>query len=93
MNVIQHGYQGRHGEINLEIMALPEGIEFRISDTAPRVDMSAWQPRDLKDIRPGGLGVHFIREIMDEVAYLARETATGNCLSLKKQRSKCRTQS
>lgn len=92
MNVIQHGYQGGAGEITLEILAVPDGIEFRIGDTAPHTELTDWQPRDLKDIRPGGLGVHFIRKLMDELSYLPTQEATGNCLSMKKYRSKCRTE-
>ena len=29
--------------------------------------------RDLDDIRPGGLGVNIIRQVMDEVSYERRE--------------------
>ena len=86
MNVIQHGYAGRSGPIGLEVVSLPNGIEFRISDAADPIALSAWQARDLNDIRPGGLGVHFIREIMDEVCYLPTPDNTGNLLSLKKYR-------
>ena len=38
-----------------------------------QVDPESIQPRDLDDIRPGGLGVHIIREVMDEVAYEKRQ--------------------
>ncbi len=84
MNVIQHGYAGRNGPIRLEVVSQPDAIEFRIRDEAAPVAMSAWKARDLNDIRPGGLGVHFIREIMDEVCYLPTPDNTGNLLSLKK---------
>jgi sigma-B regulation protein RsbU (phosphoserine phosphatase) len=44
-------------------------------------------------VRPGGLGVHFIREIMDEVSYLPSPDQTGNLLSMKKYRSSQSTDS
>lgn len=52
------------------------------------VDLHAWRARDLDEIRPGGLGVHFIRESMDEVHYLPTPDNRGNLLSLKKYRTK-----
>jgi len=60
------------------------GIEFRIRDQAPVVSLEDWRPRDLDDLRPGGLGVHFIRQIMDEIRYLPSPEGVGNWLSMKK---------
>jgi sigma-B regulation protein RsbU (phosphoserine phosphatase) len=68
------------------VRAGSDGIEFRIRDHAPPVTLDDWRPRDLEDLRPGGLGVHFIRQIMDEVAYLPTLDGAGNLLSLKKYR-------
>ncbi len=45
------------------------GIEVTLRDWGRKVDPAAIRPRDLDDVRPGGLGVHFIRKIMDEVVY------------------------
>ncbi|MBI5460793.1 MAG: ATP-binding protein [Gammaproteobacteria bacterium] len=86
MNVIQHGYRGAAGLLELGVSTSAEGIEFRIRDHAATVTLDDWRPRDLDDLRPGGLGVHFIRQIMDEVAYLPTPDGTGNLLSLKKHR-------
>ena len=44
-----------------------------VEDRAKQVDPETIQPRDLDDIRPGGLGVHIIREIMDHVSYEKRD--------------------
>ena len=84
MNIIQHGYRGQAGNIELSVAAIAEGIEFRVRDNAPRVSLDDWRPRALDEVRPGGLGVHFIREIMDEVEYLPLAGTTGNLLSMKK---------
>jgi sigma-B regulation protein RsbU (phosphoserine phosphatase) len=43
------------------------------------------EPRDLDDVRPGGLGVHFMREIMDEISYLPQEGDYGNILRMVKR--------
>jgi len=76
-NVIIHGYE-RHpdGRIWLKIWDTrsdPPGIRVVIEDRARTVDPATIQPRDLDDIRPGGLGVYIIREIMDQVIHEARE--------------------
>jgi anti-sigma regulatory factor (Ser/Thr protein kinase) len=84
MNVIQHGYRGTTGDIELSVARFAGGIEFRVRDSAPHVSLEDWRPRALDELRPGGLGVHFIREIMDEIAYLPLADATGNLLSMKK---------
>jgi anti-sigma regulatory factor (Ser/Thr protein kinase) len=44
-------------------------LDVTLRDWGRKVDPASIQPRELSDIRPGGLGVHFIREIMDEAVY------------------------
>lgn len=76
-NVITHGYKRRaDGRLWIDLWTLesnPAGIKIVIDDLAPQVDPKDIQPRNLDDIRPGGLGVHIIREVMDEVTYEQRE--------------------
>ncbi len=70
-NVIRHAYgDDPGGDIILEVVRYPGGIEFLLKDFAETVDPTKIKPRDLDDIRPGGLGVHFMREVMDEVEFL-----------------------
>ncbi len=64
-------------------MSPSPGIEIVIEDDAMQVDPDTIRSRDLDDIRPGGLGVHIIREIMDEVSY-ARRDRRGMRLTLVK---------
>jgi serine/threonine-protein kinase RsbW len=79
-NVINHGYdRNPDGKIWLTAWAsdteLPDPVELRImiEDRAKQVDPELIRSRDLDDIRPGGLGVFIIREVMDEVHYAKRE--------------------
>ena len=76
-NVINHGYEKRtDGRITLSLWALddqPPCMKVVIEDRARQVDPNHIRSRDLDDIRPGGLGVFIIREIMDEVRYEKRE--------------------
>lgn len=85
-NVIVHGYRGREdGEIGLFIARRDDGIQIRLSDTAPLVDPATIKPRALTDIRPGHLGSYFIREIMDSADYRPRPGGTGNILEMVKR--------
>ena len=74
-NIINHGYNRKpDGPISLSIWSLhdPVGMKVVVEDRARQVDPEKIRGRDLADIRPGGLGVHLIREIMDEVTYERR---------------------
>lgn len=75
-NIINHGYERRpDGRIWLNVWDLktgPPGIKVVIEDRAKQVEPDRIRPRDLDDIRPGGLGVYIIREIMDDVSYEQR---------------------
>ena len=73
-NVIKHGYGGACSEpIDIHVSAIEEqdraGLRVSIRDFGRQVDPSAICGRDLDDVRPGGLGVHIIRTVMDEVEY------------------------
>ena len=43
------------------------------------------RPRELHELRPGGLGVRFMRELMDGVAYRPAPEGYANCLQLTKR--------
>jgi anti-sigma regulatory factor (Ser/Thr protein kinase) len=73
-NVIRHGYDYRNDElIELTMSRRASTVVFRIEDRARQVPLESIVPRDLSDIRPGGLGVHLIREVMDEARWSHRE--------------------
>ncbi len=86
MNVIQHAYKGDDsGEIVLEILNNNNRLLFRLQDYAAPIDLDSVKPRALEDIRPGGLGVHFIQEIMDECKMGHLEGGVGNYLEMIKK--------
>lgn len=84
-NIIRHGYDRRDdGKIWVSVWPLgdqdrdskePEavGIRIVIEDEARQVDPEAIKGRKLEDIRPGGLGVYIIRQVMDSTCYEKRE--------------------
>ncbi|HLO42073.1 MAG TPA: ATP-binding protein [Phycisphaerales bacterium] len=88
-NVIRHGYQRRtDAPIWVKLWLLSSdsrgpGIRIVIEDEAQQVDPCEIKSRDLADIRPGGLGVHIIKEVMDFAEYEKR-SPTGMRLTLVK---------
>lgn len=77
-NIIRHAYQGRANEpieISFRRIHAPQdgargrGLEIVLEDRGIRVDGSKLCGRDLEDVRPGGLGLHFIKESMDAVEF------------------------
>ena len=84
-NVIRHAYYGREdGSIVVDVERHGQKLVFFVRDFAPPIDVEKVQPRALDDIRPGGLGTHLIREIMDEVEFLPPPADGGNILRLAK---------
>ncbi len=86
MNIIQHGYQGDpEGEIILEILNNHGELEFRLRDYAEVVEPDMLKSRPHDELKPGGLGMHFIRQIMDEFTFEIPEPGVGNLLIMKKR--------
>jgi anti-sigma regulatory factor (Ser/Thr protein kinase) len=85
MNIIQHAYALRETEVfKLEIRVAGKDLLIVLTDSAPTVDINDVQSRDLDDIRPGGLGVHIMSELMDSVEFRGGDNGHGNILQLKK---------
>lgn len=83
MNIIQHAYKGDHsGRFVLEASLIGQSLCFRLEDHAAPIDLDTVKPRELGDIRPGGLGVHFIREIMDTFRMGHLPDGRGNYLEM-----------
>ena len=49
------------------------GFEILIRDFGKQVDPALIKGRDLDDIRPGGLGVHIMESVMDQIEYTCAE--------------------
>lgn len=79
-NIIRHGYDRAADRpiwigiwpADLDDSGRPTGIRLVIEDEARQIDPGELKGRELDDIRPGGLGVHIIREVMDDVVYNKR---------------------
>lgn len=86
MNIIQHGYRFAPGQVFHVEMSVSEAmLEILLCDNGAPVREENLQPRALDDVRPGGLGVHFIRALTDTMAYLPPTETWRNRLQIKKR--------
>lgn len=86
MNIIQHGYAFAAGQqFRLHIARMDDMLVVHLLDNGRVAGLADLKPRELDDLRPGGLGVRFMREVCDSVDYLAPPTGFTNLLQLKKR--------
>ena len=90
-NIIRHGYNKSFDRpIWIGINPIKPsadsigGIVITIDDEAKQVDPCTMKGRELEDIKPGGLGVHIIREVMDEVRYEKRKKVGMRMIMIKR---------
>jgi serine/threonine-protein kinase RsbW len=86
-NIIRHAYQGRPGKMMVSISAADDKIEIVLEDHGAKFDPTQVPPPELPRHKPGGLGVHFIRTIMDQMIYDG-QGSVGNRLRLIKHKTK-----
>lgn len=88
-NLVVHGYEGLEpGPIGVSFACEGEEIVITITDRAPPFDPKlAPIPKldgPVSERRPGGLGWHLIRQLVDRIEYQADENR-GNRLTLVKR--------
>ena len=87
MNIVQHAYKGGNAlkkiKINLDLINQTLILDF--FDEGIKADPSKIKPRKLEEIRPGGLGTHFIKMVMDDVQWREPKDNWINHLTLKKK--------
>lgn len=74
VNVMLYAYpEGTKGDVGIDACVSDDAMTFIISDTGMPFDPTAQKDADITlpvEERPiGGLGIHLIREIMDNVSY------------------------
>jgi serine/threonine-protein kinase RsbW len=81
-NVIRHAYGGdARQSILVRYRMTKKGFEVLIEDNGAKVQPESIEGRNLDDIRPGGLGVHFIKRAFDIFQFDPRKRK-GNRLRL-----------
>ncbi len=85
-NIIRHAYgEEGMGEIELEIDRDGDHLVILLRDFAPPIDPSRVKPRELSDLRPGGLGTFLMKELMDSVEFIEPAPGCGNLLRMTKR--------
>ena len=88
-NIVQHGYEGSDGSIEIEIYRDSDSLVIRLRDNAIQFDPTKLPTPDLNlplERRPlGKMGVYLMNELMDEVRYHALGGG-GNELTLVKRK-------
>jgi anti-sigma regulatory factor (Ser/Thr protein kinase) len=85
-NIIRYAYAGDHAKtITMTVEDDAERFVVRLRDYGRKAGRAEIAPRDLKDIRPGGLGTHFIKLAFETVMY-DTDQGPGTLLTLEKKK-------
>ena len=87
-NVIEHAYSGQEGMIVLVLELLGDDLIINIRDWGKPFDPDSVTPPDLEaeleERKIGGLGIHLMKKLMDEVSY-SFDAQIGNTLTMRKR--------
>jgi len=91
-NAIRHGCKGCEDEVfSIVFRSDEEWIEIQLLDSGEPASADLFEakvrtvPGHHSEIEPGGLGLHLIREVFDEVTFCPG-TVTGNCVTMRLRR-------
>ena len=70
-NIIRHSYkeENKKNTIEVELEFSENKVIIHLYDNGTPVNEEKIKPRELSDVKPGGLGTYFINKIMDEVRW------------------------
>jgi len=88
-NIIEHGYEGEdRGQIEVVCQIESGKLKIELIDQAPVFDVTQVPDpelnRALEETNIGGLGIYFIKKMMDEVIY-EHEDGTNRLTMVKRQ--------
>ena len=87
-NIVKHGYKGVENttdKMQIKISLKNNELEIGFFDKGKPVVPGNVQHRKLDDIKPGGLGTYFIKQIMDEAVFKKDQKGWVNHLVLSKK--------
>jgi serine/threonine-protein kinase RsbW len=89
-NIIVHGYRGCRGTIEVVVEHASGALVVRLRDEADPFDPCCVPPPDLdlplEQREPGGLGVHLMRQVVDEVSHRPMGERGNELTLVKKER-------
>jgi anti-sigma regulatory factor (Ser/Thr protein kinase) len=93
-NAIRHACKGHDDEcFNIIFRSDEEWIEIQLVDSGEPAPAEAFErkerpePGHISEIEPGGLGIHLIHEVFDEVEFCPG-SVEGNCVTMRLRRPK-----
>ena len=86
-NIVKHAYKGKETEDSMRVLINYNNKKLTIElfDMGAPVMPENIKPRDLNDVRAGGLGTFFIGQIMDEVIFKTSKVDWINHLTMTKK--------
>ena len=86
-NIVKHAYDGQPTDdmLKVKISFKDNDLSMELFDKGKPVVPANIKPRDLDDIKAGGLGTFFIGQIMDEVVFKTTKVDWVNHLVLIKK--------
>jgi len=87
-NVIVHGYGDQPGMVEIELALSGDALVICVRDQAASFDPTGVPPPDLnvplEERSPGGMGVHLIRQLMDEVSHQTTPQGGNELIMIRK---------
>lgn len=84
-NIIRHTYQSEpEKKIVVNISITADLFTITIKDEGAPFDITSLEPRDITDVKPGGLGVYIIQQVMDSIEYCRTEDGCNQVTLTKK---------
>ena len=81
-NIIKHAYKGDTSKkIILKYKISKKSFKVIIEDSGCKSNIDVMKGRSLEEVRPGGLGIHFIKRVFDTFEFYGKKKK-GNRLKL-----------
>ena len=84
-NVVRHAYRDKNGNVAIKLSFQNKEFIVSLEDDGTPAIPEKIKPRNIEDIKPGGLGTFFINQIMDSVSFQLTSPHWVNCLTMKKK--------
>ena len=84
-NVVRHAYRDKNGNVAIKLSFQNKEFIVSLEDDGTPAIPEKIKPRNIEDIKPGGLGTFFINQIMDSVSFHSTSPHWVNCLIMKKK--------
>ena len=84
-NVVRHAYRDKKGNMAIKLGFQDKEFTISIEDDGTPAIPEKIKPRNIEDVKPGGLGTFFINQIMDSVSFQLASPHWVNCLTMKKK--------